>query len=356
MHLRNDELNQNTQPLRQHKIFNNWDVVTKGWYCALPSKKLKIKKALTVDLNGHKVMVYRGESGKVHCLDAFCPHMGVDLSLGKVIGEEIRCFFHHWKFDSGARCTHIPCGESPPKTLKLSSYATQEKYGLIWVYPEEETVEPLLEVPALENQETVYKFDKPYFRTCHYHITMINGIDPQHLSTVHSIHMDMDVDIDQSRENHIEFTLRGKFPTTTLRERIGKKLLGDSYSYSMKYADGCLAALTVMKDAKLFGKYPLPELHMYFAYSLVQKGKVSVRPIYVNKRTRGPFGFIFNFIKLNMTKFFFKMLQGEDGLVYENIRFNTEAFLKLDAPIVKYLRYINHLEPSVWSQMDLIKQ
>tara|TARA_B100000029_G_C17497511_1_gene931487 strand:+ start:114 stop:1181 length:1068 start_codon:yes stop_codon:yes gene_type:complete len=354
MGLRNEELNRNAQPIRQHKIFNNWDVVTKGWYSTILSKQLKVKQAKTIDLNGHKLMVYRGESGAVHCLDAFCPHMGVDLSLGKVIGEEIRCFFHHWTFDNKARCTHIPCGESPPKKLRLNAYATQEKYGLIWIYPEPETVEPLLEVPALENKETVYKLDKPYYRTCHYHITMINGIDPQHLKTVHNIHMDMDVDIDESKANHIEITLRGKFPTTTLRERIGKKFLGDSYSYSMKYADGCLAALTVMKEAKLFGRYALPELHMYFAYSLVEKGKVSVRPIYVTERSGwGAIGALWDFLKLNMTKLLFKMLQGEDGLVYENIRFNTEAFLKLDAPIVKYLRYINRLEPSVWSQRSL---
>ncbi|MED5465348.1 MAG: aromatic ring-hydroxylating dioxygenase subunit alpha, partial [Myxococcota bacterium] len=184
--------------------------------------------------------------------------------------------------------------------------------------------------------------------------TMINGIDPQHLKTVHNIHMDMDVDIDESKANHIEITLRGKFPSTTLRERIGKQFLGDNYSYSMKYADGCLAALTVMKEAKLFGRYALPELHMYFAYSLVEKGKVSVRPIYVTERSGwGAIGALWDFLKLNMTKLLFKMLQGEDGLVYENIRFNTEAFLKLDAPIVKYLRYINRLEPSVWSQRSL---
>ncbi len=349
----NSDLNSNTQPLRKHKIFNNWNIVTKGWYIALPSKELKKGQVKTVHINDVKIIVYRTEKGNIHSLDAFCPHMGVDLGLGKVEGEEIKCFFHHWKFDKNANCTDIPCKEEAPKNLKFSSYSTQEKYGYIWVWPESETKETVLNIPALEGlneDQIIFSQDKEFLRSCHYHTTMINGIDPQHLSTVHNINIDMNIDIDDSKKNHIEILLEGKFPTTNMKERLGKVLLGEKYSYSMKYADGCVASLTMLKGAKFLNRFKLPELHMIFAYSLVEEGKISVRPIYVNKKGKGILGKITGKLKLLVTKAFFKSLQGEDGLVYENIRFNTTAFLKMDEPIVKYIAHINKLEKSVWSK------
>ena len=80
-----EDLNQSTQPLRSHKVFNNWNVITKGWYSSVESSKLKKKSILSISLNGHQLVLYRGDSGKVYCLDGFCPHMGVDLGLGRVI-------------------------------------------------------------------------------------------------------------------------------------------------------------------------------------------------------------------------------------------------------------------------------
>lgn len=355
MEKKNELLNQNTQPLRKHKIFNNWDVITKGWYSTIKSEELKVGEKKSILLNGQQLIIYRTETGKAFCLDGFCPHMGVDLSLGKVIGENIRCFFHHWTFDSQGECVDIPCGEPAPKKLHLNSYATTEKYGLIWVYPESFTEEKLLEVPALEGvpeNELCYKIDEVFFRKCHFHITMINGIDPQHLSTVHNINISMDVDIMNTRPNHIEIELQGEFTNTNFKEKLGSFLFGKSYAYSMKYADGCLASLTMMKDSKFLNLFKMPQLHMFFAYSQYEIGNVVVRPIYVNKKGKGPLGPIKGWLKLILTKAFFKMLQGEDGQIYDNIRFNTEAFLQVDRPIVKYIGYINRLTPSIWSKQN----
>ena len=51
-----------------------------------------------------------------------------------------------------------------------------------------------------------------------------------------------------------------------------------------------------------------------------------------------------------MTKLAFLFLQGEDGEVYENIRFSTSNLLRVDAPISKYIKYVNSLTPSKWSR------
>lgn len=342
--------NNNTQPRANFKVFNRWDVVSKGWYLALSSKELSREEAKSVDVSGQHLVVYRGKSGKVYALDGFCPHMGVDLGIGSVESENIKCFFHHWKFNGEGECVDIPCLKGHSKKIKTKNYAVEEKFGKIWVYPEEKAAYPVLDIPELEGQEVSVQFEKAYKRSCHYHITMINGIDPQHLSTVHDIHMDMNIDIDESEKDTIDIHLKGETPNKKISEKVIRFFLGRNYAYSMKYQSGCLAALSVMKGVKLFGRWEIiPSLHMIFAYQSQSEGQTQVQPIYVTKKRN----FIIDKILLFITKMAFYSLQGEDGEVYENIRFNTSNLLPIDAPVAKYIQYINSLTPSVWSKRSV---
>ncbi len=347
MKLSSKNQNNITQPRPEFKIFNRWDVVTNGWYQVLDSKKIKKGKAIGVDVAGQHLVLFRGESGALYALDGFCPHMGVDLGIGKVVGEEVRCFFHHWKFDGKGQCSDIPCLSEKKLEIKTSAYCVQEKYGKIWVYPSSKAPYEILEVPELKGHEVTVSHGKSYKRKCHFHVTMINGIDPQHLSTVHNINMNMNVAIDSSEKDTIDIELEGQTPSSRTSERVVKALLGDRYAYSMKYQGGCLAALSVMKGVKLFNKWEvLPTLHMLFAYQSHIEGETIVQPIFLTKKRN----FFIDRILLFFTKMAFKMLQGEDGEVYENIRFNTQNLLPIDAPVSKYIKYINSLTPSVWSR------
>jgi nitrite reductase/ring-hydroxylating ferredoxin subunit len=347
---RTEHQNIHTQPQARHKIFNNWEIVTEGWYILCATSELGLNQVLTRDLAGQHICVFRNSKGEVHAMDGFCPHMGVDLGIGKVVNDRVRCFFHHWEYGSDGRCQHIPIQKEIPKTACLQTYACEEKYGFVWVHPDPHTPSHVLEIPALEGQEVSFQHGQAYTRKCHFHITMINGIDPQHLRTVHNIHMDMDVQIEDN-DRVITIELRGQTPNTTLAEKLVRKVLGPHYCYSMTYADGCLAALTLLRDVSFFGKAGLlPELYMFFAYQMGAPGQTLVQPIYVTKKREGLRGAIATWLCLFFTKRAFFSLQGEDGQIYENIRFNTRNLLGMDAPVAKYLRYINRLKASPWSQ------
>ena len=52
---------------------------------------------------GYELVVFRGVSGAVYVLDAFCPHLGANLGIGGEVindcGQEcIKCPFHGWTF------------------------------------------------------------------------------------------------------------------------------------------------------------------------------------------------------------------------------------------------------------------
>lgn len=356
--IRTEQQNIHTQHQAKHPVFNNWGIVTDGWYILCTSKELGVEQVLTRDIGAQKICVFRDSKGTVHAMDGFCPHMGVDLGIGKVVNDRVRCFFHHWEYAANGRCEHIPVQKEIPKTACLQTYACEEKYGYIWVHPDPDTREHVLDVPGLVGHDLTWQHGKAYFRKCHFHITMINGIDPQHLSTVHDIHMNMDVNIQQESRNIITIELSGATPDTTFGEKMVKKVLGPRYAYAMTYADGCLAALTLLKGVTFFGKKDvLPELYMLFAYQMVEPGKTLVQPIYVTRKRSGLIGALISKLCLFFTKMGFYSLQGEDGQIYENIRFNTRNLLAIDAPVAKYVRYINQLKPSRWSpDFDQIKE
>lgn len=326
--------------------FNNWNIINKGWYIASPSQALSQGKAKSVEVCGQKIVIFRGEDDKVRALDAYCPHLGTDLGIGKVEGNLIRCAFHHWAFDETGFCQDIPCQSEIPSQAKLGAYATEEKYGFIWIYPDAKAPAGVVEFDELKGKEIVSQADTAFARNCHHHICMMNGIDAQHLKTIHHLDIKMELSLNQNElGTQIDFTMRGEFPKTTLRERLGENFLGSSYEYSMRYADGCIGLLTMMKNVRLF-----PPLYMIYAYTPITTGKTLIQPIYVTEKRQGIMGYWLSQFLLICTRLAYYMLRGEDGKIYDNIRFNPQGIISIDAPLVQYMQYVNQLEPSKWSR------
>ena len=348
----NRHQNQRTQPFHQHPVFDNWEVVAEGWYVAVASHELR-KKPVSVELCGQRITLWRGRDGRARAVDAYCPHMGADLGIGKVDGDHLRCFFHHWAFDGSGACVDVPAGGDPPKAACLQGYATEERYGFVWVWPAAEAAGPLPEFPALEGHETRAVAAPAYERSCHHHVCMINGIDPQHLKTVHNLGIEMQLDVRERAARIRDYSLIGEMPSTHLKERLARLVFGGRYGYSMRYADGTLGLLTLMEHTRLFGKGPtLPSVHMLFAYVPLGPGRIRVQPVYVTRKRRGPLGWLLGTGLLWTMRWGFSMLRDEDGKVYDNIRFQTRALLPMDKPIAHFVACVNPLQPSVWSAAD----
>ncbi|MGF1675546.1 MAG: Rieske 2Fe-2S domain-containing protein [Rivularia sp. (in: cyanobacteria)] len=328
------------------KIFNNWEIIIKGWYIVCSSKKIPQGKAKSFVICGQKIVVFRGKDNQVRALDAYCPHLGTDLAIGKVDGNLIRCFFHHWAFDGAGKCQEIPCQSHIPQKAKLQAYTTEEKYGFIWVYPDDKAPEKVVEFDELKNQPLVTVSDKPFERNCHHHICMMNGIDAQHLQTVHKLNIKMDLSLQENKSgNIIDFTLSGEFPRTTFREKVARRILGNDYEYTMRYADGCIGLLTIMKKVRF-----IPPLQMIYAYTPLEDRKTRIQPIYITRKREGIIGWLISRFLLLLTKLAYYFLRGEDGMIYDNIRYNPNALLNIDEPLVKYMNYVNQLQPSIWSK------
>jgi nitrite reductase/ring-hydroxylating ferredoxin subunit len=140
-------------------------------------------------LNG-RVVVYRPEGGgPAQVLSAFCRHLGVDLSIGKVIGAELRCPYHHWRYDQTGRCVGNALGETPPQRAKLFKFPTVEALGLVWAYNGETPAYP---VPNFGIEEEALAFNALRSVEVPMDPFMLysNTLDLQHLIAVHGMRFD----------------------------------------------------------------------------------------------------------------------------------------------------------------------
>lgn len=122
----------------------------RGWHMVGWSDEFETGKPVARDYFGQRLAIYRGEDGKVRCLEAFCPHLGADLSAGTVMGNSLRCAFHHWRFDGQGQCVEIPyCDKIPPRA-KTRAFPTLELNDTVLVWYDPEHGEPEYDIPALE--------------------------------------------------------------------------------------------------------------------------------------------------------------------------------------------------------------
>lgn len=89
---------------------------------------------LPVRVLGHDLVLWRGAGG-VAAFDDRCPHRGAALSLGRVVGGQLQCAYHGWRFDPTGRCVRIPSAPDfvPPDGHAAGTWRVAAAHGLWWV-------------------------------------------------------------------------------------------------------------------------------------------------------------------------------------------------------------------------------
>ena len=172
-----------------------------SWYLIASSQELQKNQILEAQLGRHKVVLFRNEHGIAGATDAYCPHLGADLSDGCVTQGKIRCAFHHWTFRVDGKCE---TGERD-----ATSYPVLEKHGAIWLFS---GPSPLFGIPEMDQMQATIL--KPRVVRAHPHLLTPNGLDIEHFSSVHGIHfskqpvfktepfgiaVDMEIDLNASK-------------------------------------------------------------------------------------------------------------------------------------------------------------
>lgn len=176
-----------------------------GWYGLCDLSELDDGRIKSVHCLGQDLVAFRGESGDVGVLDAFCPHLGAHLGQGgTVIGDTIQCPFHQWRFNANGEVTHIPylassskqpqeatvCAKDPavPASCRTKSWTARVWGGFVFVWFDAEGRAPTYEMEYPEEIDTgswyyggttKMEFDQ--------HVSEMaeNSADYHHFSTLH---------------------------------------------------------------------------------------------------------------------------------------------------------------------------
>ena len=128
----------------------------RGWHCLGLLRDYTDGKPHTVEAFGTKLVVFQGASGKINILDAYCRHMGGDLSDGEVKGDEIACPFHDWRWGGDGKCKQIPYARRVPPLARTRGWTTLAQDGLLFVWHDPEGGKPTDEVtiPRIEGADS----------------------------------------------------------------------------------------------------------------------------------------------------------------------------------------------------------
>jgi nitrite reductase/ring-hydroxylating ferredoxin subunit len=184
--------------------------IPSSWYFVDFSENLARGEVRNVRLFDQEWVLFRGESGAVGMTDPYCPHLGAHLGHGgKVCGEQLRCPFHHWEYNTEGFCTKVPYGKVPPPVIKkrpiLRTLPTQERYGQIWAWFHPYAEPPAWELPHISCMEDEgWVGDKRGTWTANTAIQEIveNSVDVAHLKFLHGAPMVPPVTVEYDR--HIQ--------------------------------------------------------------------------------------------------------------------------------------------------------
>ena len=106
----------------------------RGWHCLGLASAYRDGEPHAVEAFGTKLVVFATEDGTLNVLDAYCRHMGGDLSQGTVKGDAIACPFHDWRWAGSGKCVGIPYAKRIPLRARTRSWLTLERNGQLFVW------------------------------------------------------------------------------------------------------------------------------------------------------------------------------------------------------------------------------
>lgn len=327
----------------RNRIFNQVNRIVEGWYWLIPSHRLKREKTVAVTLMGRDLVAYRTREGTPVVMDAYCPHMGCHLSLGKVEDNCLRCFFHNWAFGEDGQCVDIPSLEQPLPNVKVTTWHCRDQNGMIWVWtgssaPSHGVPEP----DDLMSGDYDYALGKSFQKKCHPNVVMINAIDEEHFRTVHHIpgHL-LNMEPEVINDHSIRFSNTAPKPVHSALFRFVSRFYRGPIRYRLHYWYGSNGIVTLGPDF-------LP-CYIMFALRQTPEGSTEGQALVFTPRRKGIHGWIFNRIVLWLTRIVGNYFSVGDTRVFQSIRFDYRTPVQADRAVQAFIRHLESQPLSNWN-------
>jgi phenylpropionate dioxygenase-like ring-hydroxylating dioxygenase large terminal subunit len=286
-----------------------------SWYPVVLARDLGKDAVLGVDFLGTRVAVYRDPAGKPVVQSAWCPHLGADLSGGQIVDGQIRCAYHHWRFDRAGICVDIPTGDKIPPGAKIFSYPTTEAWGLVWAFNGEKPLFDVPRIPGIEEGELVVESHLRGIRQVPPWVSVSNGVDFQHLRSLHNLSTGTPETVDV-RDYSIEYRIETE-------RYLQHGLITGTNTFAQHLRRGG------MDTYMLFTGAPINE---HRARSFFVIGVQKTRDGAAERQVVG--------VKLQTLRNFVEKLMAEDEPVLNTMRFRPGVMVASDRHLSRYFKYV----------------
>ncbi|WP_321819089.1 MULTISPECIES: Rieske 2Fe-2S domain-containing protein [unclassified Burkholderia] len=203
----------------------------KGWFAVLFSDEIKPGEIKSLSYFAQEYIAFRGESGQVSILDAFCPHLGAHLGDGRCQGDTIVCPFHEWRFSQTGACVDVPYAKRIPIKAKegaLAAHPVREINQIVHMWFDPAGGPPSWELPVDPAMNGADGWTRWYFKRWRVRTQgkeiIENLVDAPHFTYVHGSPIE---DISVHFDGHIasQRSTIGGHPT------LGKQLTTEATYY-----------------------------------------------------------------------------------------------------------------------------
>jgi 3-ketosteroid 9alpha-monooxygenase subunit A len=163
-----------------------------GWFPVAYSDELATGQVSRLRYFDRELVLFRGEDGRAVLLDAHCPHLGAHLGVGgRVVGCDIVCPFHGWRFDRSGACVAAPGSVTIPAGAQARAWPLLERNGIVLAWHHGERRLPDHEVPAFPEwgaaDWTTSYVRRSWIVRTHAQEVLENAVDWEHFQSVHGM-------------------------------------------------------------------------------------------------------------------------------------------------------------------------
>lgn len=165
-----------------------------GWYVVARSCDIG-DRPVFVSAVGHRWVVFRGASGQVHAVEAYCPHLGANLADGKVKDDCVECPFHGWRIRGDGCVVGHSDGAAVDSRHRTTAWAVQELHGWVLVFHRHAVAsgEPTPQPPyrpeqlgAIDDGELTFRGEHDAGQVQMHLLEFVeNSVDFQHFAAIH---------------------------------------------------------------------------------------------------------------------------------------------------------------------------
>ena len=307
------------------------------WYPVALSREIGSGSVMSKPFLDGRVIVMRGESGKASVLSPFCRHMGADLSVGEIVGDSIRCAFHHWCYDGEGKCVQVPASPVIPQRANLFRFPTEERLGLIWAFNGDAPLYPLIGFLGAADEDMIYEAVENYPLPLDPFMPVMTTLDLQHLEVVHQLRFadadNIDLRIDPYGIRNIRYRL--ELPDRGWAEHEQEIWGSNAYTFIHRTQAHALYVINA-------GTPEPGNQSRHYAIIGLQKDDTSPERLQAQRDE------IKHMIEVN------KAIGAQDLAVFRTMRFRMDSLIRIDRYAAQVLRFIRNF-PRAHPARDMIR-